>query len=157
MNSAQTFYLDASALVKRYMTETGTQWIESICADEDNYAIAVAEFGLVEVASAFAGKHRGGFISLHEYSQALAELIQDAQQRYRLVRVEHTIIYQAIQLTTRHRLRGYDAIHLACALTLNLPLVHSGMPSLTFVCADDDLLSAAAVEGLRVDNPNQHS
>ena len=31
-----TFYLDASALVKRYILEDGTAWIETLCADTDN-------------------------------------------------------------------------------------------------------------------------
>lgn len=157
MTSVQTFYFDASALVKRYMTETGTAWIESLCANEDEHAIAIAEFGLVEVAAAFSGKQRGGFITLHEYSQALTNLIHDAQSRYRLVRVEQTIVHLAIELTTRHRLRGYDAIHLACALTLNTPLVENDLPALTFVCADNDLLIAGKAEGLAIDNPNHHS
>lgn len=49
----------------------------------------------------------------------------------------------------------YDAVHLACALALNEPLVDSGQPPLIFVAADEDLLAAAA-EGLATDNPNDH-
>ena len=54
---------------------------------------------------------------------------------------------RAIQLTRRRKLRGY-AVHLACALALNDPLMESGLPPLTFVSADDDLLAAAVAEGL---------
>jgi hypothetical protein len=32
------------------------------------------------------------------------------------------VVDEAIDLTSRHRLRGYDAIHLACALRLNRAL-----------------------------------
>ena len=52
----QTVYLDASALVKRYLAERGSAWVESLCADEANNAIAIARFGLVETAAAFAAK-----------------------------------------------------------------------------------------------------
>ena len=62
----------------------------------------------------------------------------------------------AIQLTRRQKLRGYDAIHLACALTLHKPLIDHGLPPLTFIAADDNLLAAAQSEGLTTANPNDH-
>jgi predicted nucleic acid-binding protein len=62
----------------------------------------------------------------------------------------------AIDLTGRYRLRGYDAIHLACALRLNRALVGLQLPPLTVVSADDDLLKAAQGEGLPVENPDLH-
>jgi uncharacterized protein len=153
----RTFYLDASALVKRYLAETGSGWVESLCADEANNAIATARFGLVEAAAAFAAKRRGQFITDNQYESALADLLRDAGERYRLVAVGPTLIDSAIQLTRRQKLRGYDAIHLACALALNRPLVNDGLPPLTFIAADDNLLAAAQSEGLAVDNPNEHS
>jgi predicted nucleic acid-binding protein len=153
----RTFYLDASALVKRYLVETGSAWVESICADEEGSAIAIAHFGLVETAAAFAAKQRGQFITSSEHESVLADLLRDAKNRYRLVAVGSAIIDSAIQLTRRQKLRGYDAIHLACALALNRPLVENDLPSLTFVAADGDLLAAAEAEGLVVDNPNLHS
>lgn len=152
-----TFYLDASALVKRYVAEIGTAWVAALCADEDNHAIAMAHIGLVETAAAFAMKRRGNFIASEVYDNALADLIRDAQVRYQLVAVSPAVIDNAIQLTRRHKLRGYDAVHLACALAVNAPLVNNGMPPLTFVCADNELLAAATFEGLATDNPNNHS
>jgi len=153
----QTFYLDASALVKRYVGEIGSVWVESLCTDKTANTIAIAHFGLVEIAAAFAAKRRGQFITPAEYESALEDLFQDAQSRFRLVSVGRAIIDDAIQLTNRQKLRGYDAIHLACALALNRPLVDNDLPTLTFVAADDNLLTAAAAEGLPIDNPNRHS
>ena len=150
-----TFYLDASALVKRYMAEAGTAWVESVCAD-DSHVIATAQIGLVEVAAAFASKRRGNFITPHECDRALADLIRDAQIRYLLVAIDQALVDNAIQLTRRQRLSGYDAVHLACALALNEPLVGAGQPPLIFAAADEDLLAAAATEGLATDNPNDH-
>jgi predicted nucleic acid-binding protein len=151
-----TFYLDASALVKRYMAERGTNWIEALCANQDAHAIAIAHIGLVEVAAAFAAKQRGNFITPAEYDNALADLVHDAQHRYQLAAVDPFIVDSAIQLTRRRKLRGYDAVHLACALALNKPLVDHGLPPLTFVSSDNDLLAAATAEGLPTDNPNQY-
>lgn len=154
--SSRTFYLDASALVKRYLAETGSAWVESLCADEANNAIAIARFGLVETAAAFAAKRRGQFITVSDYETALNELLRDADERYRLIAVGSAVIDTAIQLTRRQKLRGYDAIHLACALALNKPLLDHGLPLLTFVAADDNLLAAARSEGLATENPNDH-
>ncbi len=152
----RTLYLDASALVKRYMAETGTAWVESLCADEVNNAIAIAHIGLVETAAVFGSKWRGGFITEADYDNALANLIRDASSRYQLVAVIPARIDTAIQLTRRWKLRGYDAIHLACALAVNEPLINNGLPPLTFVCADNELLFAARGEGLATDNPNKY-
>lgn len=66
------------------------------------------------------------------------------------------MVDEAIGLTGRHRLRGYDAIHLACALRLQRALVELGPTPLTLVSADEDLLAAARGEGLSVENPNLH-
>ena len=153
---SRTFYLDASALVKRYLAESGSAWVESLCADEANNAIAIARFGLVETAAAFAAKRRGQFVTESEYDAALDNLLHDADDRYRLIAVGSTVIDSAIQLTRRQKLRGYDAIHLACAIALNKPLIDHGLPVMTFVAADDNLLAAARSEGLATDNPNDH-
>jgi len=153
---SRTLYLDASALVKRYLAETGSAWVESLCADEANSAIAIARFGLVETAAAFAVKRRSQFITESAYESALGELLRDASERYRLITVGPTVIDSAIQLTRRQKLRGYDAIHLACALALSKPLVDHGLPLLTFVAADDNLLAAVRSEGLATENPNDH-
>lgn len=150
------YYFDSSALVKRYTVETGTDWIRTLCAEEEDNVQAIAHIGLVEIAAALAGKRRGGFITLDEYDQLLAELIQDAQVGYFLIAIDEAVIDQAIALTRRHKLRGYDAIHLACALTLQQILTANGGPALTFVAADNDLLTAAAAEGLVADNPNDY-
>lgn len=153
----RTFYLDASALVKRYLAETGSAWVESLCADQANNAIAIARFGLVETAAAFAAKRRSQFITDNAYESVLGALLHDARERLARTRGSRTDgIDNAIQLTRRQKLRGYDAIHLACALAVNKPLVEHGLPPLTCIAADDNLLAAARSEGLATENPNDH-
>jgi len=41
-------------------------------------------------------------------------------------------------------------------LAANDALVAAGLPGLTFVAADDDLLTAASSEGLTTENPNHY-
>jgi predicted nucleic acid-binding protein len=69
------------------------------------------------------------------------------------VAIERSIVDEAIELTARHRLRGYDAVHLACALRLNRALVSHQLSPLLLISADNDLLTSAVAEGLDTDNP----
>lgn len=150
-----TGYFDSSALVKRYLVETGTPWVQTWC-DDPAHTVAVAEIGLVEIAAAFGGKLRGAHITAIQYDNARADLATDAHSEYTLVTVNRTVVDEAIELTARYRLRGYDAVHLACALILNRALVAHGLLPLIFVSADDDLLKAAQGEGLPTENPSSH-
>jgi len=150
-----TCYLDSSALVKRYLVEKGTSWVQAWCTDPTQ-TIAVAEIGLVEIVAAFAGKLRGAYVTPDQYQNARADLMADAQDEYALVTVNRTVVDEAIELATRYRLRGYDAVHLACALILNRALLARLLTPLMFISADADLLKAAEAEGLLTDNPNLH-
>jgi uncharacterized protein len=152
---AVTNYFDSSALVKRYLVETGTSWVQTRCADPIQ-TVAVGEIGLVEIAAAFAGKLRGAHITPAQYYNARTDLAADAHDVYVLVAINRAVVDEAIELTAKYRLRGYDAVHLACALTINRALVIFHAPSLVFISADDDLLKAATAEGLSTDNPNHH-
>lgn len=150
-----TCYFDSSALVKRYMCEAGTTWVQGWC-DDPTQVVAVAEIGLVEMAAAFASKLRGGFITAAMSNDARTDLLEDARREYVLVAIDRSIVDDAIDLTARQRLRGYDAVHLACALRLNRALITHRLPPLLFVSADGNLLAAATAEGLATDDPNQH-
>jgi predicted nucleic acid-binding protein len=149
------YYLDASAVVKRYVWETGSAWVQALCSNEDNTLI-IAEITLAEVASAFARAARGGRISAEERLSYLDLFIGDCAERYRLVATERTIIDRAVDLTQGHCLRGYDAVHLATAIAMNTELLRKQLPPLIFVAADNDLLNAAETEGLPTENPNLH-
>jgi hypothetical protein len=150
-----TCYFDSSALVKRYMREAGTTWVQGWCSDPTQ-VVAVAEIGLVEMAAAFASKLRGGYITTALFDDARTDLLEDARNDYVLVAVDRSIVDDAIDLTARRRLRGYDAVHLACALRLNRALIAHTLPPLLFISADNNLLVAAVAEGLATDDPNLH-
>jgi len=150
------YFLDSSALVKRYGLEAGTAWISQLWDPLQGNIIAVARITIVEVAAALASKRRADTITQPEYVQALKDVKDDFVHEYLRVNVGQSALDLAVDLTERNRLRGYDAVQLAAALTLNSVLTRKRLPPLTFVCADRDLLIAAQAEGLVVDDPNQH-
>ena len=63
--------------------------------------------------------------------------------------VDDRTLNLASVIVARHVLRASDAIQLAACLTLS----GEARESLTFVCADRNLLTAARLEGLAVLNP----
>jgi predicted nucleic acid-binding protein len=151
------FYLDASALVKRYSPEVGSAWIRSLIDPVSEHTLALSEITLAEVGAALAVKHRvPDGITLQERNSALALFLSHCQSEYELISVSRLIIDLAVGLTQSHKLRGYDAVQLASALVTNQAFTAAGLSSLTFIAADSDLLTAARAEGLSVDDPNLH-
>ncbi len=150
------FYLDTSAIVKRYIVETGTAWVMGLTAPAVGNTIVVGEITLVEAAAAIATRHRApGGITLEERDEAVTLFLNHYVNEYEVTALERPILDRAVDLTQNHRLRGYDAMQLATALAANESLAAADLPTLTFVAADEDLVSAAQTEGLAVDNPNR--
>jgi len=151
------YYLDSSALVKRYVTEPGSAWVSDMAVPAAGHTIVVADITRVEVAAALAACERApNGLSRRERDDAVDVLLKHCDAEYQVASLNRTIIGLAVDLTQHHRLRGYDAVQLATALTVHESLLAAGLLDLTFVAADDDLVGAARAEGLAADNPNHH-
>lgn len=59
-------------------------------------------------------------------------------------------------LAETYSLRGYDAVQLATACTVNKLCLTNGLPPLIFVSADNELNIAGFNEGLLIENPNKY-
>jgi predicted nucleic acid-binding protein len=149
------YFLDSSALAKRYMTETGSPWIRALAVRSAG-SIIVSEITLAEVANAFAKRHRVGGLTRQERDNALKVFLDHCKTDYTPMPVTRSIIDRAVILTQTHTLRAYDAVQLATALVANLTVTAGGLNGLTFVASDNALLVAATVEGLLIDNPLNH-
>ncbi len=151
------YYVDASALVKRYAEEFGSTWVRQITDPSAQQTILLAEITLAEVAAALAAKHRApGGITQEQRDRILSRFLQDCAEHFVLLPVDRPVIDRAIELTQRHRLRGYDAVQLATALVATETMQMQNLPSPIFVGADGDLLTAATAEHLSVENPRSH-
>lgn len=67
-----------------------------------------------------------------------------------------TVVESAMHLAEKHGLRGYDAIQLASALSVQSELNVNDVNLSTFISSDVNLNRAALVEGLGVENPQDH-
>ena len=151
------FYLDASAVVKRYSSETGSAWVKGLTDLPAVHTIILGEITLAEVSAALAAKHRApGGITREERDKALALFLSHCETEYELIAISRFIIDLAVSLTQNHKLRGYDAVQLATALVADEALTAAGLSRLTFVAADENLLTAANAEGVTTEDPNSH-
>lgn len=155
-----TYFLDTSAVIKRYVTEIGSKWMIGLCQPNADHTIIISQATLVEAVAAFCRKAREQQLSQRigesERDRIIRRFRQDARRQYNVVRVIPTIYTQAGDLCRSHRLRAYDAIQLACALKLRTTLSPLGVVP-TFVSADIDLLNIAHAEGLSIENPGVYS
>lgn len=148
-------YLDASALVKRYIAEPGTAEVAEAIAGAE--VVGTSLISRAETAAALGKAVRVGALTREEAASALQVFRSEWST---LVRVQATeiLVARADELAWELGLRGYDAVHLASAL-----LWQEGMGErvtvATFdrqlweaanqrgmICLPDDLLGRAQVE-----------
>jgi predicted nucleic acid-binding protein len=106
-------YLDASALVKRYVTEAGSAEVSAVILRAA--ATGTVLISRAEVAAALAKAVR--FNALTQ-EKALAALQVFRNDWVDLVRIQVTemVVARADALAWDHGLRGYDAVQLAAAM-----------------------------------------
>lgn len=150
------YYFDSSALVKNYVQEIGTLWVNGLVSPAAGHRIYVASITGVEIVAAFARLGRGGLLPLPIAASALAQFRHDFTKEFRVIDLVMPLIRQAMTLAEKHTLRGYDAVQLAVALAVNSRRLAGGFPGLTLISADNELNVAARLEGLVVDDPNRH-
>lgn len=135
-------YLDASAIVKRYVSEPGSR--EVLALTGAALVVATAIVSRAEVAAALARAVRLAVIGAAGGRRAQQRF---AEEWVDFVRVPATeaLVARAETLAWSHALRGYDAMHLAAALTWQ-EVVGAEVVLATY---DHQLWSAGAAAGLR--------
>jgi len=137
-----TRYFDASALVKRYVRETGSIVVRRLLASGIAASSRLSE---VEVASGLIRRTREGAFTTERRDRMLAALQQDVPA-LAIVEMSPEITAAAHDLLLRHPLRAGDAIQLASCLYLQRELAQP-VPLVAF---DTRLVQAADAEGLTV-------
>ena len=131
-------YFDASALVKLVIDEPGSDHAALLWDGAD--AVITSRVAHPEVRAALAAGHRDG--RLDEEGHRVAKAAWEAfHQALRLMELTPQLEADAGDLAERHALGGFDAIHLARALTL------TGLPIIVATW-DARLLRAARSAGL---------
>ena len=150
------YFLDSSAVVKRYFPEQGHSWILALCEAAQGHELYIAQPALVEVVAALCRREREGSITLPERDTLITLFREDSKESYNIWPVTTDLYTSAGDLCRSHRLRAYDAVQLACTLALREYTLANQVSELIFVCADVGLLDIAGAAGLRVENPNNY-
>jgi predicted nucleic acid-binding protein len=150
------YFFDSSALVKRYVQETGTVWIRRLVRSGKPDLIFLARITEVEMTSAVARRRRGGSLPAARVRSILTRFRSHLAGRYIAVEITPALLAAAARLANAHALRAYDAVQLAAALEVNGRYQSSGAGGITLISADQELNAAAAASGLVVDDPNAH-
>lgn len=148
-----SYFLDTSVLLKRYVVESGTTWVQNIILPSAGHAIIIAQIAPIEIISAVSRQKREGMISERTAHVIRLLVNRHAVREYEVVLFSDDIAERAQNLLETHPLRAYDAVQLASALAANKILLEKSLSPLIFACADNRLIQAAINEGLQAYNP----
>lgn len=131
-------FLDSSALVKRYVTEPGSDDLEAILANASGIGVSV--LCPLEIVSALCRRRRERQLNRPQYERAKSALFADIADAS-VINVTGAVIARAVQILQRWPLRSMDSVHIASASSWSADL---------FVSADGRQCVAARGYGLRV-------
>ena len=151
-----SFFLDTSAIVKYYCFELGQSWVRSLCSPIQRPHLFISQASRVEVVAAICRKAHSEAISVIDRDKLISRFRMDCGRMYGIEPVTDSIYASAGNLCRTYRLRAYDAVQLACALSVHNKSLAKQMPSPIFVCADRRLVEFACAEGLVADNAQDH-
>lgn len=130
-------YFETSAIIKLVVVEEGSDEAGAVWDGSD--LLLASRLSYAEARAALAAAGRAKRLSdkgLHHAKKSLERRFQEID----LIEVTSDVARSAGDLAERHALRGYDAVHLASALTLNAG-------SVVIVTWDRDLAQAGRAEG----------
>ena len=151
-----TYFLDTSAIVKRYFPEQGHSWVETLCDPAQDHKLYISQAALVEVVATICRKAREQSITTDERDVLIDTFRQDCQDTYSISPVTTDTYTSAGDLCRLHALRAYDAVQLAGVLSLRDEARANQVSVPTFVCADLGLIETAIAEGLNAEDPNNY-
>jgi predicted nucleic acid-binding protein len=135
-------YVDASALVKRYVREPGSDDVVRIFEAADQ--VFTCKVAFAEVMATFRRKQNEGIAV-----DGLTYQFQDDWGSITSVALSPELLVIIRQQAFQHPLRALDLLHLSAAL-----LVRDEVRiSVIFVCSDQNLLAAARREDLETFDP----
>lgn len=150
------YFVDSSALVKRYVVEHGSAWLTATLHPLVAAEIYVAQVTGPEVVSALTRRALTPHYTTVDAVRAVLGFRLDFAAEYRIAPLTAALTSRAMLIAEHHRLRGYDAVQLAAALEVNDQRMAEGFAPLILLSSDQELNAAAAAEGLQVDDPNLH-
>jgi predicted nucleic acid-binding protein len=113
-------YFDASALVKRYSSEDGTELVNELFHRLPVEQMTCAVIGILEIISVLVRKRNDGRLSTKLFTQAMVELNQEIieDEAFSIASVDDDLILSALDLIAQYNINATDAIILRSCLNL---------------------------------------
>ena len=137
-----TLYLDTSSLVKLYVSEPGSADVRDLV--DHATIVATSTIAYPEARAALARRRRERVLRPAAFAAAKRQFEND-WPKYLAMDVTEAVCRAAGELAERHRLRGYDSVHLASFLEV----ARRAGPAETEFSSFDDRLSRAARNAAR--------
>ncbi len=156
-------YLDSSALVKRYILETGTENLNAKLRVEEKTGSPVftSVLAYAEIHATIRRRCEARLLSEKEASQIQDQFDADWLLTLTAIELSVDVLGTIRDVLKKVHLKSADAIHLASALWLQDSMKlgkrfgQNPKNSLVFVCSDRQLNEAALHFGLEVFNPEK--
>lgn len=149
-------FLEASALVKLYVRESGSDAMEDIVSHSVQVGgLYVSELSRVEVVSAIMRKARRRRIRKRVAADRCRIFAEDWRDTFYVVQLDSDVVADSAAIIQRHgdrSIQGGDGVQLACA---NKVAEELSPPVYTFVGSDRGLNAVARAVGYQVWNPEK--
>lgn len=134
-------YFDTSAFVPLLIIEPGTPLARELWDSADE--VVTTRLLYLEGAAALSRARRMGRITDRNH-RAAVDSLDDLWRDFRVIEIDETVTHRAAELADRHALRGYDAVHCACAERIDAPdlVVASGDKDVLTACTELALATA---------------
>jgi len=151
---AQRFYLDASALAKRYVVEQGTLVVNHLFRRVARDDMMCLTLGTLEVISVFVRKKNASAVRDPVFRQAMTDFRSEVIDAANFPKIPATdsVVNAAAPLVAKHALNATDAVILRSVLDL-VATLHTTGDALVLVTSDQRLLRAAQAEGVLTFDP----
>lgn len=131
-------FFDTSTFIKRYVEESGSDAVESLCSAADDVAVSILL--PIEVLATFARLKREKKLTSADYKRIKDELFNDLRDII-IISLTPAIVNNSVNAIEVSSLKALDAIHIGCALEYKPDL---------FISSDRQQMSAAHKMGLKV-------
>lgn len=147
------FFLDASAWIKRFHEEPGTDVVDHLVNTllPSPQRLAISPLGITEVAAALNRHKNEGHLPELLVRQAVARLLLEASTMD-VQPLDEAIVLDSLPYIMKHNVNASDALYLYQVILLRDLLRRIGR-EVVMVAADRRLLRAAAAEGILVLDP----
>lgn len=148
------FYLDPSALVKRYHVESGSDTVDYLIdklLGNDKKLGITSIWSIPEIIAVLNRRKNEQKVPFKKFRILVSAFLNEISKFFTVDFNQEKII-ESVSLILKHNLNSVDALHLF-SIKESREIVKSGGNALIVVAADERLLRSARMEGFDVLNP----